>query len=238
MAETSQVAIVTGAGTGIGREVCMQLSRLGWSLVLVGRTEATLRETALACEGGVGSAEIVVADVGEPSAAGRVAEAARARFGRVDALINNAGYALMQPMADYDDAELETTFAVNAVGPIRFMIRVWELLSATRGRVVNVSSMSTIDPFPGLGVYGAAKAALNRVGAAAEREHGEDGVRVFTVAPGAVETGILRAIVPESMLPSSLTLAPAFVAEVIVACATGGRDGDAGTVITVPSPSA
>lgn len=236
MAKSSRVAIVTGAGSGIGREACVQLSSVGWSLVLVGRTEATLRETGGMC--GADSAEIVVADVGDPAAAARIAQATRARFGRVDALVNNAGLALMQPFASYDDHALDQTFAVNAIGPLRLMLESWGMLTESGGRVVNVSSMATIDPYPGLGTYGAAKAVLNQIGIAIEREHADSGVRVFTVAPGATETGMLRSVFSEEALPREMTLTPGAVAKIIVDCVIGKRDAEAGGVITVPNPSA
>lgn len=235
MTSQSPVAIVTGAGSGIGRQIGVQLSNLGWSLVLVGRTEATLRETAAECPE---ATEIVLADVGDPAAPAEIAERTRSRFGRLDGLVNNAGLALMKPFAEYEDDELERTFAVNAIGPLKLILRCWPLLVGGGGRVVNVTSMATIDPFPGLGTYGAAKTVLNLIGLTIGREHPAAGVLVFAVAPGAVETGMLRAIVPESALPTEKTLDPAFVASVIVDCVTGERDNDAGRVITLPSPSA
>ncbi len=237
------VAIVTGAGSGIGRETAIELSGLGWSLVLVGRTASKLHETARLSACNDSQIKVVVADVGRPDAAGEIVGQTRARFGRVDGLINNAGLAIMKPFGQLDADEIERMFAVNALGPVQLMRAAWGLLvggdggdGGDGGRIVNVSSMATIDPFPGLGTYGAAKSVLNRIGAAVALEHGDSGVRAFTVAPGAVETGMLRSIVPESMLPRELTLEPAAVAEVIVACVTGRRDADAGTVIEVPSP--
>lgn len=228
------VAIITGAGTGIGHACVSELAHLGWRVVLVGRTAETLDEAASLCE--PGSSLVVVADVADASADDRIVAATLDAFGRIDALVNNAGYALYKPFYECTDEELDRTFQVNAIGPLRLMVRAWHHLSQSKGRIVNVSSYATLDPFSGLGVYGAAKAALNIVGKASAQEGREFGVRVFTVAPGAVETGMLRAIWSEDQLPREHTLAPDEIASVIVGCVVGRRDHEAGGLIPLASP--
>ncbi|MBX3324138.1 MAG: SDR family oxidoreductase [Phycisphaeraceae bacterium] len=233
MAEVNRVAIVTGAGSGIGREVSLQLAGVGWRVALVGRTLGKLEAVAREIDSGERTL-CIAADVGEPAAAGRIVAAATQRFGRVDALVNNAGHAPMKPFHQFSDSEIQGVFEVNVLGAIRLTREAWRNLADAKGRVVNVSSYSTIDPFAGLGVYSAAKAGLNLFARAIVNEG--RGVLGFTVAPGAVETEMLRSIVPSSALPTNKTLAPADVARVIVACAIGQRDQDAGSVIAMPSP--
>lgn len=228
------VAIVTGAGSGIGRRCAVQLAERGWSVALVGRTRATLGETAELL--GQVARCIIEADVGEIASAGRIVDEVLRSLGRIDALVNNAGYAPFKAFHQFTDAELDRTFQVNAMGPIRLINRAWPHLCQAGGRVVNVSSYSTLDPFAGLGVYGAAKSALNVLARASAREGRGLGVRVFTVAPGAVETGMLRAIWSEDQLPPAHTLDPGEVASVIVACAVGQRDHEDGGIIALPSP--
>jgi 3-oxoacyl-[acyl-carrier protein] reductase len=105
----------------------------------------------------------------------------------------------------------------------------------TIARIVNVSSVSAIDPFPGLSIYGATKGAINALTRGCANEGRDVGIRAFAVAPGAVETAMLRAIASEEQLPRTATLTPEQVAGVIVACAVGERDEENGGVIVVPS---
>lgn len=234
MPENQRVAIITGAGSGIGRAAAATFAREGWSVVLVGRTPSSLHESASLC--GSDRSLCIPADVADPSADDIVVSETVATFGRVDALVNNAGFALYKPFFQCTDEELDRTFQVNAIGPLRLITRAWPHLSHAAGRIVNVSSYATLDPFSGLGVYGAAKSALNLIGKASAQEGRDAGIRVFTVAPGAVETAMLRAIWDEDALPPSRTLDPQIVADVIVACASGRRDHDAGGLIPLASP--
>jgi NAD(P)-dependent dehydrogenase (short-subunit alcohol dehydrogenase family) len=98
---------------------------------------------------------------------------------------------------------------------------------------VNVSSIATVDPFPGFFAYAASKAALNLMTASAAKEGANVGIRAFAVAPGAVETPMLRASFDAKAVPPEACLEPESVARVIVACATGLRDADSGRVIPV-----
>ena len=97
------------------------------------------------------------------------------------------------------------------------------------------SSMSTKDPFPGLGIYGCAKSALNAACRAITNDAPRSGVRAYAIAPGAIETGMLRAMWDEKVLPRTKTLDPDLVASKIVACVTGETDAKPGETIFLPS---
>lgn len=243
MGAARPVAIVTGAGSGIGRASAAMLGARGFSLVLVGRGREALEATAaLGAALGAAQASVVTADMGEPGSPGRVVSAALGAFGRIDVIVNNAGMAPSEPVASHGWKDLERLYRVNAIGPARLIAEAWETMASQHGRegsiarVVNVSSMATVDPFPGLTNYAASKAAVNLLTKGCANEGRECGIRAFAVAPGAVETAMLRAIVGEEQLPRSATLRPEQVARVIVACATGERDEENGSVILVPSP--
>ena len=96
--------------------------------------------------------------------------------------------------------------------------------------------MATLDPFPGLGVYAAAKAALESLTRSVVGEGGSRGIRAFSVATGAVETPMLRSLFSEKELPPEKALDPAEVAAIVLECIRGERDGEQGGVIRVPSP--
>ncbi len=221
MSDQRPVALVTGAGSGIGRSICLQLAAAGWRTVLVGRTASKLEAVAAEIE----SASPVpththTADVAQPIQARAAVAAAIEAYGRLDALINNAGSAQLRPIAEHTPDDIAGTFAVNALGPINMIAAALPALrQATPGVIVNVSSMAAHDPFPGLGVYGAAKAATEGIVRAIRNE--ETQVRAYAIAPGAVETPLLRTLVPEDALPSSQTLDPDAVAAEIVACVRG-----------------
>lgn len=218
----SQVSIITGAGSGIGRATAELLAAQGHHLCLVGRRLEQLEQTAAACSG---KPLCIDADIAAPAAAERVVASSIERFGRVDNLINNAGFA---PLAEIDQSSpqlLEQVYQVNALGPARLIAACWPRFAKQKsGRVVNVSTLGTADPFPGFFAYAAAKCAVNSMARSCAIEGRTIGVKAFAVAPGAVETEMLRANFPPSRLPPTACLSPNAVAQVIVDCLTGKHD--------------
>ncbi|MDQ7012544.1 MAG: SDR family oxidoreductase [Planctomycetota bacterium] len=254
MNNTQRVAIVTGAGSGIGRATAEMLGECGFAVVLAGRTRETLEATA---ESVPGETLVLPADVGTETGARAIVEGAAGAFGRLDVLVNNAAVAPCKPFAEFGWAELERMYRVNSIGPMALIAAAWPVFAAqhaaqpTTGnpehrppeghdniaRIVNLSSMATLDPFPGLAAYAASKAAVNLLTRACANEGADAGIKAFAVAPGAVETAMLRSIASEDVLPRNMTLNPKQVASVILACACGERDEENGSVILVPSPA-
>ncbi len=225
------VAIVTGAGSGIGRSTAQMLSELGYCVVLVGRRLDALERTAGMIKGeSIG----VAADIAEPGSAAEIVRSTIERFGRIDVLVNNAGYA---PLCEIDKCTpelLEHVYGVNAVGPAMLTAAVWPLMvAARRGCVVYVSTLGTHDPFPGFFAYASAKAAVNVMARMCAREGKQHGIRSFSVAPGAVETEMLRSIFPESRVPKAAALQSDEVARLIVDCIIGKYDARNGDTIFI-----
>ncbi len=224
------VAIITGAGSGIGRCVCTRLAGAGFRVALVGRREALLVETASMLE--APDALTLVADVSDAAQAAGVVVRVVEAWGRLDALVNNAGAAPLEPIENTTEYLLESTFAVNAFGPAHMIARAWPVFKRqSSGCVVNVSTVGTVDPFPGFFAYAASKAALESMTRSIMQEGAALGIRAFSIAPGAVETDMLRGLFDETMVPASAALAPDDVAEAICDCVLGRREADAGSVI-------
>lgn len=221
-------AIVTGAGRGIGRATAEELARLGYRLTLMGRSEASLQETA----GIIGGATVIVGDVARPEDVRRAVQQTLDAYGRIDALVNNAGYA---PVRTIEQMTIETWREVmdtNLSAAFYFCKAVWPAFKRQNaGVIVNLSSAAARDPFAGLAAYGAAKAGLNLLGLALAREGEAIGVRIHTIAPSAVETEMFRGILSANQYPTEKTLLPAEVARVIGQCVTGELRHTSGEVI-------
>ncbi|MBL8763008.1 MAG: SDR family oxidoreductase [Phycisphaerae bacterium] len=231
---SDRVAVVTGAGSGIGRAVCVRLASAGWSLSLIGRRSEPIEETSRLCrEAGAPRTMTLAAHVGRPADDARIVASARRDLGGFHVLVNNAGWAPVASIDHHTPGVLDEVFAVNALGPARLIALAWPVFAAQRrGCIVNVSSLATIDPFPGFFGYAAAKASLNLMARSCAKEGASLGIRAFAVAPGAVETPMLRANFTEQQVPASRCLTPDMVARVIVECIDGGRDGEnGGTVV-------
>ena len=224
------VAIVTGGGRGIGRAAAIQLAQAGYQLVVAARTREQVEQTVKLAGGGLA----VAADVSRPDEAERLVKEAIDAYGRVDALTHCAGLA---PMASVEAMSAEQWRAVidtNLSSAFYLAHELWPVFRRQRGGViVNISSVGSRDPFPGFAAYGAAKAALNVFSLVAAREGREIGVRVHTIAPGAVETEMFRALMTETQWPTEKTLAAAEVAEMIVRCVRGDLRYTSGEVIYV-----
>jgi 3-oxoacyl-[acyl-carrier protein] reductase len=181
----ARVAIVTGAARGIGRAYVRGLAAAGYAVVLADiadASEAAAEVTALG-----GSALEVQVDVSDPVSTERMAAAALSRFGRIDALINNAAYFSQihkQPFDEITVAEWDEVFAVNVRGSWLCAVAVAPAMKAQRyGKIVNTSSMTVPSGIPYFLHYVGSKAAIVGMSRALARELGEWNIAVNTISP-------------------------------------------------------
>ncbi|MCE9590844.1 MAG: SDR family oxidoreductase [Planctomycetes bacterium] len=235
-----RAAIVTGAGSGVGRAAAVHLAGAGYDVALVARRRETLEETAgLVCDASGGKIKtlVITADVSESTACQSVVKQSLAVFGRIDALVNAAGYAQICPIEKITPQEWRKTIDTNLSYVMYLTSAAWEAFRGQKsGVIVNVSSLASLDPFPGFALYAPAKAALNMFTLITGREGAAIGVRAVCIAPGAIETPMLRGLFSEKMLPRHKTLDPDDVAALITDCITGKRAFAPGETIPLPSP--
>jgi NAD(P)-dependent dehydrogenase (short-subunit alcohol dehydrogenase family) len=189
--EVAGVAIITGGGSGIGAAAALQLVGLGWGVVLAGRRAAVLAAQAELAEQAGGQALTVTADVSQPDFAPRLVGQATERFGRLDAVINNAGVMHIEPFGGITARALDEALAVNLRAPFLLTQAARSALrAAPAGSVVNVGSAAAALYRPGQSAYGSSKAALEYLTKSLAVELAPDGIRVNAVVPGPVDTEI------------------------------------------------
>jgi 3-oxoacyl-[acyl-carrier protein] reductase len=185
--QTTRVAIITGASSGIGAATALELSRRGWSVVVnYSRSEDEAGQIAAQCKDAIA----IRADVADDAECRKLAQAALDRWGRLDALVNNAGTTKFVDHADLDGLSADDfvrIYRLNVVGPFQMTRACAPALRASRGAIVNVSSVAAQLGIGSSVAYAASKAALNAMTYSLARSLGPE-VRVNAVCPGYVDT--------------------------------------------------
>lgn len=188
-----QVALITGAGRGIGAAVAATLGAAGWRVVLGARREADLAAVAGGIREAGGEAEFRVTDVTAPEAVRDLVELAMERFGRLDAVVANAGLAINAPLSDGDPADWDRMIDVNLRGVLHAMAAALPVLRRQgSGHVVTIGSTAATKWVPTQGVYAASKAAARAVTDVLRQELAPEGIRVSFVSPGFTDTDFIE----------------------------------------------
>lgn len=188
-----EVVIVTGASRGLGAATARILLQMGAGVVLNARSAGALHALAAEADPGGERSLVVAADVSDETACAALVGQTIERFGRLDALVNNAG--VLQPLARLGDeapAAWRYNIVVNLLGPYYLSHHALPHLRASGGRVVNVSSGAAVNPIAGASAYSTAKAGLNMLTQALAKEAPE--VTALAFRPGVVDTAMQVAI--------------------------------------------
>ena len=188
-----KVAVVTGAGTGLGRAIARRFALEGASIVVNGRRPGPIRAVADEIRAAGGRAEAVSADLTRAADVDTLLARALDAFGRVNVLVNNAGMmASRTAVADCSEADWQATLDGNLTTVFRCSKAALPALEVTRGNIVNVSSAAGLKGSPGLAAYAVAKAGVVNLTKTMALDYAPRGIRVNAVCPAYVETDFNR----------------------------------------------
>ena len=223
----NQVAVITGASSGIGRAAAVALARQGARVVLGARRSDRLKEAVEAIRAAGGEARAVQTDVSRPAEVQHLVEEAVAAFGRLDILVNNAGLGYFGPLESMTIEEARHLFDVNVMGTLCGIQAAVPIMRRQRsGHIINVSSVVGKRATPGLGMYSATKFAQVALSESLRLELADAGIHVSVVYPVSTTTEFFSVAASRSPLkidPAGPTYSAEQVAEVLVRCARRPR---------------
>jgi 3-oxoacyl-[acyl-carrier protein] reductase len=226
-----EVAIITGGGTGIGKGAALALAKEGCRVVVCGRRLKPLEEVTKLISAQGGEARAVQTDISDHSQVVKLVEATLDAFGSIDILINNAAIDGGEAILTHNPQEWDEIMAINLRGPFLVAHAVLPTMRAKHsGQIINISSESGLEHYPGDGAYGVSKHALNALGEYIQRENQEFGIRVNTICPGMVVTEMTR---NSTGLDHNKCLYPEDIADLIVWLLTRRENIKIGTPILI-----
>jgi NAD(P)-dependent dehydrogenase (short-subunit alcohol dehydrogenase family) len=203
---SGEPVLVTGGGSGIGQASCVALAELGASLVIVGRTEASLRETEALVRAKGADALVHVADVSSEGQVAALAAAVERRFGRLKGLLNNAGDNFVKPLDELSTEAWRRIIAVD-LDSVFFMCRAFIplLLQAPKPAIVNVASTFGVIGHPRMPVYCAAKGGVVNLGRQLAVDYGVKNLRVNSLCPGPTLSPRVKGYFDRGLVPRAMT---------------------------------
>jgi NAD(P)-dependent dehydrogenase (short-subunit alcohol dehydrogenase family) len=185
-AHSTPVWFITGCSTGFGRELSVILLKRGYRVVATARDKAKVEDIAA---GNPKNGLALALDVDKQGQIDAAVKAAEARFGRIDVLVNNAGYGYLAAVEEGDDADIRAMFETNFFGLAAMTRAVLPIMRDQKsGAIVNVSSVGGFIGFPGSGYYAATKFAVEGLSESLSKEVGPLGIKVIIVEPGPFRT--------------------------------------------------
>lgn len=192
---TDKVAVVTGAGSGIGEAIATLLHEEGVKVILAGRNKDKLQNVAnqLAQD----SVKVVPTDVTKKEEVDELIKIAQQTFGGLDIVINSAGQMLSSKITDYQVDEWDSMIDVNIKGTLyTAQAALPTMLEQSSGHLINIASISGFEVMKSSTIYSATKAAVHTITQGLEKELAKTGVKVTSISPGMVDTAITAAYNP------------------------------------------
>lgn len=222
---TDQIAIITGAGSGLGAAIARALAAEGARCVLAGRRLEPLQAVSAEIKAAGGEARALVTDLSDENQIEHLAQETARVFGGIDILVNNAGIFQLAPFAETSTELLDQMLAINLRGAFLLCRAAWpHLRRRGGGQIVNLSSAAGVEAYPDSAAYSVTKFGLNGLSEALALEGKPHNIRVFAVCPGAIETPIWEGQAPASV--RSRMMKPESVAEVVRWLVTSPRQLD------------
>ncbi|CDR22707.1 SDR family oxidoreductase [Staphylococcus argenteus] len=192
---TDKVAVVTGAGSGIGEAIATLLHEEGAKVVLAGRNKEKLQNVANQLS--QDSVKVVPTDVTKKEGVDELIKIAQETFGRLDIVINSAGQMLSSKITDYQVDEWDSMIDVNIKGTLyTAQAALPTMLEQSSGHLINIASISGFEVTKISTIYSATKAAVHTITQGLEKELAKTGVKVTSISPGMVDTAITAAYNP------------------------------------------
>src|SRR5215470_6675121 len=228
-----QIAVVTGAGRGIGAAIAAQLASLGATVVLCGRTLKTLQATASRISQNGGNSDAIACDVSDLKSVQALAAAVEQKYRRIDVLVNNAGVGgFAAPLHEMTPETWEKILNTNLRG-VFYCIRSFAplMIRGGSGHIVNISSLAGKNPLPNGAAYAASKWGLNGLSYSVAEELRSYSIRVSVVCPGSVDTELS----PHTGKDSKKMLKPDDVAHIVAMLVTQAPQSFASEVLLRPT---
>lgn len=235
-------ALVTGAAAGIGRAIAERLAALGASVALADiKAEAVEGAAAALAARGVRARSLVL-DMADTDSVGPAIEAAARAMGGLEILVNNAGVAAQKPLLEHEVRDFERIYRVNVFGLFAALKAgaAWMVEHRVPGRIVNIASVAGLRGSTGRAAYGSSKAAVINLTQVAAQELAPHGITVNAIAPGPIETDMVKAVHSERTragwlreIPMGRYGEPADIAEAAAYLVSDGASYVTGQVLAV-----
>lgn len=200
-----KIAIITGAGSGMGRADALLFTREGAKVVIVDIDKEGTEETLRQVRAQRGEGIVVIADVSETEDVKKVVNETIKKYKKIDILVNNAGILLTHPITETTEEEWDRIFGTN-IKAIFLMCKevISYMLKQGKGKIINISSCGGDVAFPGAAPYCASKAAVNMLTMGLAYDYAAKGINVNAVAPGFTKTPMVKELMADEMVKKAL----------------------------------